>query len=83
MNSADYIPLPQQFASFARYFHVVERIPQSQTFEYRFGRYLPVLFAHVHKIFESRLTAIGRSILCHNYFIFNVRRYSFFLGVIL
>ena len=55
--STYYIPLPQQFASFACYFHIVEWISQSQTLEYRFGRYLPVLFAHVHKILKSCLTA--------------------------
>ena len=55
--STYYIPLPQQLASFAWYFHVVEGISQSQTLEYRFGRYLPVFFAHVHKILQSCLTA--------------------------
>ena len=54
--STYYIPLPQQLASFAWYFHVVEGISQSQTLEYRFGRYLPVLFAHAHKILQSCLT---------------------------
>ena len=55
--STYYIPLPQQLASFAWYFHVVEGISQSQTLEYRFGRYLPVFFAHVHKMLQSCLTA--------------------------
>ena len=54
--STYYIPLPQQLASFAWYFHVVEGISQSQTLEYRFGRYLPLFFAHVHKIQQSCLT---------------------------
>ena len=40
--STYYIPLPQQLASFAWYFHIVEGISKSQTLEYRFGRYLPV-----------------------------------------
>lgn len=44
------IPLPLQFSCFACYLHIVEWIAQSQTLEYRFGRYLPVLFAQAHNI---------------------------------
>ena len=53
----EYIPLPLHFSCFASYLHVVDGIAQSQTFEYRFGRYLPVLFAQAHNVLQGVLTA--------------------------
>ena len=47
------IPLPLQFSCFTSNLHVVEWIAQSQTLEYRFGRYLPVLFAQAHNILQG------------------------------
>ncbi|WP_186292216.1 hypothetical protein [Segatella copri] len=47
------IPLPLQFSCFACYLHIVEWIAQFQTLEYRFGRYLPVLFAQAHNILQG------------------------------
>ena len=49
------------------------------------GFYQQWAFVVLHNL-DSDATypnVISRSILCHNYFIFNVRRYSFCSGVIL